>query len=318
MNCIVSGGAGFIGSHLCESLLKQGHTVICLDNFITGDKRNIQELQAKYPDKFTLLNHDITHPLEKEALKNFPKINQIYHLACPASPVDIQEIPLQTLWISAGGTKNMLELANKFGAAFLLSSSSEIYGDALENPQKETYWGNVNPVGVKSCYAEGKRFAESLAINYYNHYQFPLAIVRIFDVYGPKMRKFSGQVIANFIQAALKNEPLRIFGDSKQTRSFCYIDDIIQGIILAMNHREFIGPVNLGYPEEISLQALAEKIIRLTDSQSIISHQNLVKNDLIIAKKPDLALAQNSFGFEPKITLQEGLKKVIEYFKQLG
>jgi UDP-glucuronate decarboxylase len=308
MRVIVTGGAGFIGSHLCERLLKDGHEVICIDSFISGSSRNIQPFRTN--PAFQLIEHDVTVPLTEE----LGDIHQIYHLACPASPVDYKEIPLQTLWTSAAGTKLMLELANKKNSSLLLASTSEVYGDPQEHPQKETYWGNVNPIGERSCYTEGKRFAESLAINYYKHYRFPLKIVRIFNTYGPKMRKHDGRVIPNFINAAMMDEPLRICGDGSQTRSFCYIDDMVEGLISAMNLQEFIGPVNIGNDQEITIMELAKKIVELTGSSSMISQIPLPQDDPR-QRKPDLTLALEKLKFNATIGLEEGLRRTIEYLK---
>ncbi len=312
MRILVTGGAGFIGSHLCERLLADGHKVIVVDNFITGSSKNL----ASFKDNpnFTLVQHDINLPLPAGVIgktnmapgygeQDDLKFDQIYHLACPASPVDYREIPLQTLLVNAVGTKNIIEVAVRHGAAFLHASSSEVYGDPQEHPQKETYWGNVNPIGERSCYSEGKRFAESLAVNYYHHFGFPLKIVRIFNTYGPRMRKHDGRVIPSFIQAALMDEPLRMHGDGSQTRSFCYIDDMVEGLILAMNHQEYLGPVNLGYEEETSIRQLAEKIVKLTGSSSMLSSVESIDDDPK-QRKPD----QNS-DTNQKLTLNQVCKK---------
>ncbi len=313
MKIIVTGGAGFIGSHLCDSLVAAGDEVYCIDNFVTGDRSNVSHLAKN--SRFHLIEHDINIPLSDAEIRLIGKIELIYNLACPASPVDYREIPLQTLWVSAAGTKNMLDLAVKADAAILVASTSEVYGDPKQHPQTESYWGNVNPVGERSCYNEGKRFAESLAINYRKYYQMPLKIVRIFNTYGPRMRKHDGRVIPEFINKALKGEDLRVTGDGKQTRSFCYVDDMIKGLLDAMETaHEFTGPVNLGNSEEITMNDLAKRIIALTSSESRISYVGLPQDDPM-RRQPDITLARKTFGFEPKTSLKDGLKKTIASFK---
>lgn len=312
MNILVTGGAGFIGSHVCERLLGQGHNVFAIDNFITGTPKNVADFAGH--KAFKLIQHDINVPFAPDVLESFGKIDRIYHLACPASPVDYREIPLQTLWVNAAGTKNMLEIAAKQGAGFLMASTSEIYGDPLEHPQKESYWGNVNPIGERSCYNEGKRFAESLSINYYKDFLFPLKIVRIFNTYGSMMRKNDGRVIPEFINKALFGEPLRLNGDGSQTRSFCYIDDMVDGLLLTMDTPDtFIGPVNLGNPEEVSIRTLAEKIIALTGSASMVASAPMPQDDPH-RRQPDITLARSTFGFDPKISLENGLERTIRFF----
>lgn len=326
MRILVTGGAGFIGSHLCEKLLTSGHDVVAVDNFITGNTKNLAGI--KDHRRFRLVQHDITTPLPPEVAgktnmapgygeQDELKFDQIYHLACPASPVDYREIPLQTLLVNSLGTKNIVELAVKHRAALLHASSSEVYGDPEVHPQKETYWGHVNPIGERSCYSEGKRFAESLAVNYYHHFGFPLKIVRIFNTYGPRMRKHDGRVVPSFIQAALLGEPLRLNGSGQQTRSFCYIDDMVEGLILAMNHQEYLGPVNLGRDEETPIRELAEQIVQLTGSSSVITEAEAVADDPK-QRQPDLALARTTLGYKPQISLEEGLKRTIEYFKTIA
>ncbi len=323
MRILVTGGAGFIGSHLCERLLADGHQVVAIDNFITGSSKNL----ASFKDHpaFTLVQHDINSPLPEGIVgktnmtpgygnKDALKFDRIFHLACPASPVDYREIPLQTLLVTSVGTKNVLEVAVKHGAAMLLASSSEVYGDPQQHPQKETYWGNVNPIGERSCYSEGKRFSESLAVNYYHHFGFPLSIVRIFNTYGPRMRRHDGRVIPSFIQAALMGETLRMHGDGSQTRSFCYIDDMIEGLLSAMDHKEYLGPVNLGSDDEMTIRSLAEKIVQLTGSTSVIATDEPIEDDPK-KRKPDLRLAKTKLGYSPKISLEDGLKRTIKYFK---
>lgn len=311
MNILVTGGAGFIGSHLCERLLQQGHAVFCVDNFITGTPKNVQHLKEN--DRFQLIEHDITEPLDSLKL---PDLDQVYHLASPASPVDYRDIPLQTMMTNSQGTKNVLDIAGRYFIPFLLASTSEVYGDPNEHPQKESYWGNVNSLGERSCYNEGKRFAEALAYNYWRHFQFDLKIVRIFNTYGPRMRKHDGRVVPEFIKQALADEPLRITGDGTQTRSFCYVDDLVDGLmnVMSKEQKEFSGPVNLGNPEEVTMNDLAQKILELTNSDSMMSHVEAAEDD---PKKrcPDIGLAQKEYGFEPKINLQDGLKQTISFFQ---
>ncbi len=311
MKIVVSGGAGFIGSHLCEKLLAQDNEVICIDNLITGNHNNIKKLEGN--KRFQFLLHDITLPF----VEDLSGIDHIYNLASPASPKDYLIMPLQTLWTNAAGTKQLLELAQKNGAAFLQASTSEIYGDPLVHPQDETYFGNVNPIGERSCYDEGKRFAESLAMNYYRHYRMPMKIARIFNTYGPRMRKSDGRVIPNFIDAAIHDEPLKIYGDGQQTRSFCYVDDLVRGLIDAMNCKDLIGPVNLGNDTELTVLELAKKIIALCGSQSMITHIALPSDDPR-QRRPDLNLAKKKINFTPEIMIDLGLQKTIDFFRSLG
>lgn len=308
MKILVTGGAGFIGSHLCERLLHDGHEVFCVDNFITGSRSHL-----KGEKKLHIIEHDITEPLN---LKGEEELDQIYHLASPASPVDYREIPLQTLMTNSVGTKNVLDIAGKYFLPFLLASTSEVYGDPLEHPQTESYRGNVNTLGERSCYNEGKRFAEALTYNYWRHFQFDLKIVRIFNTYGPRMRKHDGRVIPEFIRRAIEDEPLRIAGDGKQTRSFCYVDDMVDGLVKAMAHeeKEFSGPVNLGNPHEITIDDLAQKIVELTGSESMISNVEAAEDDPR-QRCPDITLAREKYGFEPKVGLDEGLKRTIAFFQ---
>lgn len=326
MRILVTGGAGFIGSHLCERLLKEGHRVVAVDNFLTGSPRNLANFQNA--ENFKLIEHDINLSLPAEIIgstnmapgygvKDELKFDQVYHLACPASPVDYREIPLQTLLVNGVGTRNVIEVAVRHHAAFLLASTSEIYGDPAVHPQPESYWGNVNPIGERSCYSEGKRYAESMAMAYYRDFQFPLKIVRIFNTYGPRMRKHDGRVMPSFIQAALMDEPLPVHGDGLQTRSFCYVDDLIDGLLAVMKtSADFTGPLNLGNPQEITIADLAKKIIALTKSQSLISHREAVKDDPV-RRCPDITLAQKQFAFQPKIGLEAGLQKTVEFFRLL-
>ncbi len=301
---LVAGGAGFIGSHLVERLLSLGHEVTAIDNFVTGNLKNLSHLAGNL--KF--VDHDITEPFEGE-------FEVIINLACPASPVDYQNIPLETLWVSAAGTKNLLELARKNKAMFLHASTSEVYGDPLVHPQKEDYWGNVNPNGPRSCYDEGKRFAESLIMNYQKVHGVNARIFRIFNTYGPLMRANDGRVIPNFVSEALAGDPITIYGDGKQTRSFCYIDDMVDGIVSVMNSVNFDGPVNLGNPKETTILELAEMIVKLTGSKSTIIHKPLPQDDPKI-RQPDISKARAELGFDPKVDLESGLKKTIEYFAE--
>ncbi len=308
MRIVVTGGAGFIGSHLCERLLKDGHSVFCIDNFVSGNYQNIKEFE-KHPS-FHLMMHDITVPLKED----LGDVDQIYHLASPSSPIDYVDVPLQTLWVNAAGTKLMLEIASKKGCGFLLASTSEIYGEALVNPVPENYFGNVDSTGEKSSYSEGKRFAESMAMTYYKDFRFPLKIVRIFNTYGPKMRKRDGKILPAFISSALLEEPIRVSGDGQKTDVYCYIDDLIDSLIMTMNQKGMIGPMNLGNDQAFSLQTLAEKIVAMTKSTSLIVHDRLPEDDL---KKlqPDLTLAFKTIGYKPKIGIDEGLRRTIDYFK---
>lgn len=305
---LITGGAGFIGSHLSRKLLEQGNSVICLDNFFTGKKENIESLMQ---DKnFKLVNHDVTSPVFFEA-------DRIYHLACPASPVHYQYNPVETIRTNVIGTLNMLDLAKKTGATILQASTSEVYGDPLQHPQKEDYWGNVNPIGIRSCYDEGKRCAETLCMDYHRQNKVDIKIVRIFNTYGPNMHPNDGRVVSNFIVQALKNEPLTIYGDGNQTRSFQYIDDLIAGLLLMMEKEKgFIGPVNLGNPEEYRIKELAEEVLRLIpESKSKIIFKPLPGDDPR-QRQPDIALARKTLNWEPKIKLEDGLIKTIEYFKK--
>lgn len=300
---LVAGGAGFIGSHLVERLLNLGHELTAVDNFVTGNLKNLSHISGN----LKIIDHDITIPFEGE-------FDVIINMACPASPVDYQNIPLETLWVSAMGTKNLLEIARKNKALFLHASTSEVYGDPLIHPQKEDYWGNVNPNGPRSCYDEGKRFAESLIVNYQKVHGVNAKIFRIFNTYGPHMRANDGRVIPNFVSQAIAGEPITIYGDGKQTRSFCYIDDLVDGIVSVMNTDKFSGPVNLGNPKETTILELAEILLRLMDSKSKIIFKDLPQDDPKI-RQPDISKARAELGFDPKIDLESGLKKTIEYFK---
>lgn len=305
---IITGGAGFIGSHLCEKLVNQGNDVICLDNFFTGSKDNIRHLIGN--NRFELVRHDVTKEFFAEA-------DQIYNLACPASPPSYQYNPIKTVKTNVMGMINMLGLAKRCKARILQASTSEIYGNPLVHPQTEDYWGNVNPIGIRSCYDEGKRCAETLMMDYYRQNNVDIRIVRIFNTYGPKMDKNDGRVVSNFIVQALKNEDITIYGDGSQTRSFCYVSDLIEGLVKMQNNEEgFIGPVNLGNPSERSILDFAKMIIKLTDSKSKIIHEPLPSDDPV-RRKPDISLAKVKLNWEPKVDIEEGLLKTIEYFDNL-
>ncbi len=306
MRILVTGGAGFIGSHLCDRLLALGHEVICLDNFFTGSKDNIRHLLGH--DHFELLRHDIIEPILVE-------VDQIYNLACPASPIHYQYNPVKTIKTSVLGALNMLGLAKRVKARILQASTSEVYGDPLEHPQKETYWGHVNPVGIRSCYDEGKRAAEALMMDYHRQNRVDIRIVRIFNTYGPRMALNDGRVVSNFIVQALKGDPLTVYGQGNQTRSFCYVDDLVDGMIGMMECGDFIGPVNLGNPTEHSIMDFARIILKLTGSKSQVMHQPLPEDDPV-QRQPDIGLARTRLGWEPRIPLEEGLKRTIEYFRQ--
>ena len=305
---LVTGGGGFIGSHLCELLLSRGNDVICLDNFFTGSKNNIRHLLSN--PSFELIRHDVTIPIELE-------VDAIYNLACPASPIHYQHDPVQTIRTSILGATNMLDLARRLRIPILQSSTSEVYGDPKEHPQRETYWGNVNPIGIRSCYDEGKRCAETLFFDYHRQYGIPIKVVRIFNTYGPQMHPNDGRVVSNFIVQALKGSDITIYGDGSQTRSFCYVSDLVVGLEAMMHTPNRVtGPVNLGNPGEFTVRELAETIIRLTGSKSQIVYKPLPQDDPV-RRKPDISLAGELLGWTPKIALEEGLKKTIEYFRNL-
>lgn len=303
---LVSGGAGFIGSHLCTRLINDGHEVICLDNFFTGSKDNIAHLMGNH--HFEVVRHDVTYPYSAE-------VDEIYNLACPASPIHYQHDPIQTAKTSVMGAINMLGLAMRLDAKVLQASTSEVYGDPIVHPQPEHYWGNVNPVGYRSCYDEGKRCAETLFMDYHRQNDVRVKIIRIFNTYGPRMLPNDGRVVSNFVLQALNNEDITIYGDGTQTRSFQYIDDLIEGMIRMMETEDdFTGPVNLGNPNEFSIQELAEKIIAMTGSSSKIVFKSL-PNDDPKQRQPDITLARKKLGWEPTIELEDGLSRMIEYFK---
>ena len=303
---LITGGAGFIGSHLCERLLNEGNDVICLDNFFTGSKDNIRHLLDN--NRFELVRHDITK-------EYFIEVDEIYNLACPASPPHYQYNAIKTIKTSVLGMINMLGLAKRCKAKILQASTSEVYGDPLIHPQIESYWGNVNPIGIRSCYDEGKRCAETLMMDYHRQNKTDIRIVRIFNTYGPNMDLSDGRVVSNFIVQALKGEDITIYGDGSQTRSFCYVDDLIDGMIKMMNNTNgFIGPVNLGNPSERTILDFAKLIIKLTNSNSKIIHKPLPSDDPS-KRQPDITLAKKELNFEPKVDIEEGLIKTIEYFK---
>ncbi|MCQ2744719.1 MAG: SDR family oxidoreductase [bacterium] len=303
---LVTGGAGFIGSNLCKKLLKDGHKVICLDNFLTGSKENINNL-INNPN-FKFVEHDIENPIDINT-------DEIYNLACPASPPHYQFNPVKTVRTSVVGVANMLELAQKYNSRILQASTSEVYGDPLMHPQKEEYWGNVNPIGIRSCYDEGKRCAETLMMDYHRQFNTDIKIIRIFNTYGVNMHPNDGRVVSNFIAQALKNDDITIYGDGSQTRSFCYVSDLIDGMVKMMNSENFIGPVNLGNPSERTILNLAELIIKKTDSKSKIIHKPLPGDDPI-KRKPDITLAKEKLNWYPVVSIDEGLEKTIEYFSK--
>ena len=305
---LITGGAGFIGSFLCEKLLSQGHEVICVDNMYTGSRRNIQNLLTN--PRFEFIRHDVTFPL-------YIEIDQIYNLACPASPIHYQRDPVQTTKTSVHGAINMLGLAKRVKARILQASTSEVYGDPVVHPQTETYWGNVNPIGPRSCYDEGKRCAETLFFDYHRQHRLAIKVARIFNTYGPRMHPNDGRVVSNFVVQALKGEPVTLFGDGSQTRSFCYVDDLVEGLIRLMNSPlELTGPVNLGNPREFTVRQLAEHVIRLTGSRSKIEFRPLPTDDPK-QRQPDIAQARKVLDWAPTTELEEGLKATIGYFRDL-
>jgi UDP-glucuronate decarboxylase len=302
---LVTGGAGFIGSHLCERLLEKGNEVVCLDNFFTGSKDNIKHLYSDY--RFELIRHDLVNPILLE-------VDQIYNLACPASPVHYQYNPVKTVKTSVMGTLNMLGLAKRVKARILQASTSEVYGDPTVHPQPETYWGNVSCIGLRSCYDEGKRVAETLMMDYHRQNEVDIRIVRIFNTYGPRMALNDGRVMSNFITQALRGQPLTIYGDGNHTRSFCYVSDMVKGMIAMMEQDEFIGPTNLGNPQELSIAQLAESIIKTTGSKAGMEYQPLPPDDPV-RRCPDISLAKAQLNWQPEIDFKTGLSQTIEYFK---
>lgn len=305
---LVTGGAGFLGSHLCDRLLEDGHEVLCLDNLFTGSKHNIDHLHS-HP-RFEFMRHDVTFPL-------YVEVDEIYNLACPASPIHYQHDPVQTTKTSVHGAINMLGLAKRVKARIMQASTSEVYGDPEVHPQTEDYWGHVNPVGRRSCYDEGKRCAETLFFDYHRQHGLEIKVARIFNTYGPRMHPNDGRVVSNFIVQALKGEPITVYGDGSQTRSFCYVDNLIDGFIRLMESPpDFTGPVNLGNPNEFTIRELAEKVIVMTDSNSEIIEKPLPSDDPS-QRRPDISLAKETLGWEPTVQHEEGLGKTIEYFRQL-
>jgi UDP-glucuronate decarboxylase len=307
MKILVTGGAGFLGSHLCDRLISDGHDVTCLDNFFTGSKQNVIHLLDN--PKFELIRNDVVDPFKVE-------VDQIYNLACPASPVHYQYDPIKTVKTSVMGAINALDLAKRVGARILQASTSEVYGDPEVHPQTEDYWGNVNPIGPRACYDEGKRCAETLFFEYNRQNNVDIRVIRIFNTYGPRMSPDDGRVVSNFIIQALKGEDITVYGDGKQTRSFCYVDDLIEAMIRMMNQEEIVGPVNVGNPNEFTVLELEEKVIQMTGSKS----KNIFKDfpvDDPMQRKPDNSLAKEKLGWEPQIQLEEGLKKTISYFKSI-
>ena len=305
---LVTGGAGFLGSHLCDKLIAQGHDVLCVDNFFTGTKANVAHLMS-HPN-FELMRHDVTFPL-------YVEVDEIYNLACPASPIHYQRDPVQTTKTSVHGAINMLGLAKRVKAKILQASTSEVYGDPEVHPQPESYWGKVNPVGIRSCYDEGKRCAETLFFDYWRQHQLEIKVVRIFNTYGPRMHPNDGRVVSNFIVQALRGEDITIYGDGSQTRSFCYVDDLLEAMVRAMNTgSEFTGPVNIGNPTEFTMLELSELVLKLTKSKSRIVNQPLPQDDPK-QRKPDIGLAKEALGWEPKVNLEDGLRETISYFKKV-
>ncbi len=303
---LVTGGAGFIGSHLCERLLSEGNDVICVDNYFTGSKDNIRHLLNNH--NFELVRHDVTSPYSAE-------VDEIYNLACPASPPYYQYNPIKTMKTSIYGAMNTLGLAKRVKAKILQASTSEVYGDPAVHPQVESYWGNVNPIGIRSCYDEGKRVAETLFFDYHRMNKVDIRVMRIFNTYGPRMHPNDGRVVSNFIVQALRGDNITLDGDGSQTRSFCYVDDLIEGMVRLMNTENFIGPVNIGNPSEFTIKQLAEKVISLTNSMSKLITNPLPSDDPR-QRQPDISLAFEKLGWKPKISLDEGLKRTIDYFKK--
>jgi UDP-glucuronate decarboxylase len=304
---MITGGAGFLGSHLADRLLEAGHEVLCVDNLFTGTKDNIAHLHSN--PSFEFMRHDITFPL-------FVEVDEIYNLACPASPIHYQHDPVQTTKTSVHGAINMLGLAKRLGCKILQASTSEVYGDPSVHPQTEEYWGHVNPIGPRSCYDEGKRCAETLFFDYHRQHKLPIKVARIFNTYGPRMHPADGRVVSNFIMQALKNEPITIYGDGSQTRSFCYVDDLVAGLIGLMDSGPGItGPINIGNPNEFTVRELAEQVIRLTNSMSKIVEAPLPQDDPK-QRQPDISKAKRDLGWEPSIQLEQGLAKTIDYFRK--
>ena len=306
LRILVTGGAGFLGSHLCDRLLEQGHEVICADNLFTGTKRNIDHLIGN--PRFEFMRHDVTFPL-------YIEVDQIYNLACPASPVHYQHDPVQTTKTSVHGAINMLGLAKRVGARILQASTSEVYGDPEIHPQTEDYWGHVNPIGMRSCYDEGKRCAETLFFDYHRQHGLDIKVVRIFNTYGPRMHHADGRVVSNFIVQALTGQPITIYGDGTQTRSFCYVDDLIEAMIRMMNSEDgFVGPVNIGNPGEFTMNELAEKVLSISGSHTLLERQPLPPDDPK-QRRPDISLAGERLGWTPQVGLDDGLERTITFFQ---
>ena len=302
---LITGGAGFLGSHLCERLLREGANVLCVDNFFTGARRNIEHLVDH--KHFDLMRHDVTFPL-------YVEVDEIYNLACPASPVHYQHDPVQTTKTSVHGAINMLGLAKRLRARILQASTSEVYGDPDVHPQSEAYWGRVNPIGFRSCYDEGKRCAETLFFDYWRQHRLRIKVARVFNTYGPRMHPNDGRVVSNFIVQALRGEDITLYGDGTQTRAFCYVEDMIDGFVRMMGTNDDVtGPINLGQPHEVTVRELAERIIAIVGSRSTIAHHPLPQDDPV-RRRPDIALARSLLGWEPTVTLDEGLKRTYEYF----
>jgi len=305
---LVTGGAGFLGSHLCDRLIREHLDVLCVDNFYTGSKKNVQHLMDQ--PRFELMRHDVTFPL-------YVEVDQIYNLACPASPIHYQWDPVQTTKTSVHGAINLLGLAKRVKARILQASTSEVYGDPEVHPQREDYWGRVNPIGIRSCYDEGKRCAETLFFDYWRQHQLQIKVVRIFNTYGPRMHPRDGRVVSNFIVQALTGHDITIYGDGSQTRSFCYVDDLVEALVRMMNAPEsFIGPVNIGNPNEFTMLELAEQVLRLTSSKSKIVFEPLPQDDPK-QRQPDIALAKKQLAWSPTVCLEDGLKETIRYFKEI-
>jgi UDP-glucuronate decarboxylase len=304
---LVTGGAGFLGSHLCEKLVGQGHDVLCVDNFFTSQKTNVFQLLGK--PNFELIRHDVTLPIYLE-------VDQVYHLACPAAPGHYQYNPIKTVKTSVMGAINVLGMAKRCGARVLQASTSEVYGDPQVHPQPESYWGNVNPIGIRSCYDEGKRVAETLFMDYHRMNKVDIRIVRIFNTYGPRMHPFDGRVVSNFIRQALRDEAITLFGTGEQTRSFCYRDDLVEAIIRMMNTEDFTGPVNIGNPDEFTIRQLADLVIDLTASRSELKFLPLPPDDPS-RRRPDISLAREKLGWSPTTPLEEGLRKTIDWFRSI-
>jgi len=304
---LITGGSGFLGSHLCEKLLNSKNHILCVDNYFTSSKKNISHL-LDFPN-FEILRHDITFPL-------YAEVDEIYNLACPASPIHYQKDPVQTLKVNIMGAVNMLGLAKRTKAKIFQASTSEVYGDPKVSPQKEDYWGNVNPIGIRSCYDEGKRAAEALFFDYHRQHKIPIKVARIFNTYGPRMSVNDGRVVSNFIVQCLKNKPITIYGDGSQTRSFCFVDDLIDGIFKLMNSKKsIIGPINLGNPNEITINQIASTIKEIIGSKSKISYKKLPSDDPM-QRRPDITLAKKTLNWKPVVSLENGLKKTISYFEK--